>query len=94
MHRAGGKLLDRSKYMPNSTLTDQMKEIARAFSSSSKDMAWEAEFYPFGDVYIVRWVTTKEITILHLKELIHFYAGNEYFKERVVELHTGAHCTE
>ena len=31
-HRAGGKLLDRSKYMPNPPLTDEMKEIARAFS--------------------------------------------------------------
>lgn len=37
MHRAGGKLLDRSKYMPNPPLTDEMKEVARAFAKSCKD---------------------------------------------------------
>ena len=71
-----------------------MKELAREFSKQSVDNAWEAEFYPFGENEILRWVTTKEITIIHLRNLIQFYGQNENFKKRIVELHTGAHCTE
>ena len=71
-----------------------MKEMARAFSRESTDSAWEAEVYPFGENEILRWVTTKEITIAHLRNLISFYGKNEAFKKRIVELHTGAHCTE
>ena len=37
MHRAGGKLLDRSKYMPNPPLTEEVKEMARAFKLECKD---------------------------------------------------------
>ena len=92
-HRAGGKLLDRSKYMPNPPLTNEMKEIARTFSLECKDNAWEAELYPFGENEIFRWVTKIEITIAHLRNLISFYADNDLFKKRIVELHTGAHCT-
>ena len=93
MHRAAGKLLDRSKYEPNPPLTDEMMATARKFCSDSTDKAWESEFYPFGDMYIVRWVTTKEIMLMHLRELVKFYASNDLFKDRIVELHTGAHCT-
>ena len=39
-HRAGGKLLDRSKYMPNEPLTREMKDMARAFSEGCIDKAW------------------------------------------------------
>ena len=35
-----------------------------------------------------------EIYNVHLRDLIGFYAGNERFKDRIVELHTGAHCTK
>ena len=87
-------MLDRSHYTPNPPLTDEMKEIARNFSSVCRDNVWEPEFYPFGDIYVLRWVTTKEIMIAHIRDLIHFYASNQDFKERIVELHTGAHCTE
>ena len=55
--RGGGKLLDRSKYTPNPPLTDEMKDLARSFCKGCTDNAWEAEFYPFGDVFIVRWAT-------------------------------------
>ena len=34
-----------------------------------------------------------EITMLHLREIVHFYAKTAEFKDRIVELHTGAHCT-
>ena len=71
-----------------------MKEIARAFSKNCKDQAWDAEFYRFGDQYIIRWASTMEITILHLKDLISFYADTKKFKNRIIEVHTGAHCTE
>ena len=57
MHRAGGKLLDRSKYTPNSPLTPEMKESARTFSKECTDQAWEAEIHPFGENEILRWVT-------------------------------------
>ena len=36
-HRAGGKLLDRSQYMANPPITEEMKEMARAFASGSTD---------------------------------------------------------
>ena len=93
-HRAAGKILDRARYVPNPPLTPNMKELARNFSNSCVDNVWEAEVYPLSEVDIFRWVTIKEITIVHLRELVHFYAQNESFKERIVELHTGAHCTE
>ena len=93
MTRAGGKLLDRSKYIPNSTVTDVMKEMIRTFTMSCTDKAWEAEFYPFGDIFIIRWATNQEISIVHLRDLVNFYSKNEIFKERIVEIHTGAHCT-
>ena len=92
--RAGGKLLDRARYTPNPPLTPEAKEIAREFANTCMDGAWEAELHPFGEKDIIRWVTTKEITIAHLRELVKFYASNEKFKDRIVELHTGAHCTE
>ena len=79
MHRAGGKLLDRSKYMPNLSLTPEMKEIARTFSEECIDKVWESEIHPFGENEILRWVTNKEITIMHLKNLVDFYAKNELF---------------
>ena len=50
LHRAGGKLLDRSKYSPNPPLTEKMKEMARNFANSCTDKAWEAELYPFGEL--------------------------------------------
>ena len=71
-----------------------MKELARNFSDQCIDNAWESEIYPFGENEIFRWVTKKEITITHLRNLIDFYAKNDLFKKRIVELHTGAHCTE
>ena len=49
--------------------------------------------YPFGENNIIRWVTTKEITIAHLRDIVKFYASTDKFKDRIVELHTGAHCT-
>ena len=57
-HRAGGKILDRSRYVPNPLITPEMKDMARAFSIECKDKAWEAELYPFGENTILRWVTT------------------------------------
>ena len=80
--------------MPNQPITPEMKEEARNFSNNCNDSAWEAELYPFGDLDIFRWVTNQEITIAHLRELIKFYSQSNNFKDRIVELHTGAHCTE
>ena len=71
-----------------------MKETARSFSTESIDNAWEAEIHPFGENEVIRWVTNKEITIMHLRNLIEFYVKHDLFKKRIVELHTGAHCTE
>ena len=68
--------------------------MIRAFCDSCTDKAWEAELYPFGDIFIIRWATNQEISILHLRDLINFYAKNDAFKNRIVEVHTGAHCTE
>ena len=70
MHRSGGKLLDRSRYMPNSPLTPEIKEKAREFSNECIDKAWEAEIHPFGDIEVLRWATNQEITIVHLKNLV------------------------
>ena len=70
-----------------------MKENVREFSKNCIDKVWEAEFYPFGDLFIIRWATNQEITIVHLKDLVSFYENNKKFKDRIVELHTGAHCT-
>ena len=47
-----------------------MKEAATAFTKECTDNAWEAELYPFGENEIIRWVTNKEITVLHLKNLV------------------------
>ena len=93
-HRAGGKLLDRSKYMPNPSITPELKELARAFSKDCIDAAWESEIHPFSENEVFRWVTNKEITIKHLRNLVHFYSESDLFKNRIIELHTGAHCTE
>ena len=71
-----------------------MIEAARTFSKTCLDQAWEAELYPFGEKDIIRWVTNMEISINHLRNLVQFYAKTEAFKNRIVELHTGAHCTD
>ena len=71
-----------------------MKEIARQFSLDCTDAAWEMEIHPFGENEIIRWANNQEITIVHLKNLINFYVNNPVFQKRIVELHTGAHCTE
>ena len=43
MHRAGGKLLDRSRYTPNPTPTREMVATARSFCDTCIDRAWEVE---------------------------------------------------
>ena len=67
--------------------------MVQAFTTSCTDKAWDAEYYPFGDLFIIRWATTQEITIGHLRDLVNFYSGNDAFSKRIVEIHTGAHCT-
>ena len=69
-HRAGGKIIDRSRYMPNPALTPEIIAAARDFCSNSTNNAWEVELYPFGEIDIFRWVTNMEITISHLRNLV------------------------
>ena len=76
-HRAGGKIIDRSRYTPNPPLTPEVIALAREFSNTCTDNAWEVELYPFGENEIFRWATNMEITIAHLRNLIQFYSKTD-----------------
>ena len=69
-----------------------MLERARAWCATECKV-WEVETHKFGSKDILRWVTNQEINSLHVEELLWFYAGDPDFSPRLVELHTGAHCT-
>ena len=84
--------MDREQYVPNDSITDEMWARAKAFCKD-KCRVWEVEKRKFRTKDIIRWVANQEINTFHVEELIWFYTDNPDFRVRIVELHTGAHCT-
>ena len=87
-----GLILDREQYVPNDSITDEMLARAKAFCRD-RCRVWEVEKRKVGAKDIIRWVTNQEINTFHVEELIWFYTDDPDFRVRIVELHTGAHCT-